>query len=337
MQRTKLLMSRIPIYSLQENFQSAVYSSGKWIDGEKMIELENKLKEYLDIPYIILTNSGTSALLAAYWALKKEYSSLTTDPFTFPATYQTAKVIGYQVNFSRWVLKDSIQLNNDLTALVHLFGQPSKHLSQVPINNLIEDCAQAFGAEYQGKKVGTFGRVGILSFYPTKTLHTCGQGGAVITKDQELYEEMKSFVECGRANGKMTDTPALNLKLDEIKAEFLIEALSKYNERIEIQREIAHEFKHLVAGYQPFLSEDLTNGEKHIYSVFNILVDDRKAFQARFEDLGIETMIYYNQDILPQNERSKYTDITGHVVSIPCRWNLTKEEILRIKSGLKEL
>ena len=335
-------LDRITIHSLASKNVSMAYSSGQWIDGKQMHRLENELKEYLEVPYIVLTNSGTSALFAVYWALRKEFTKLITDPYTFPATYQTAKVAGYDIKFTRWTpakslifKKDSAKKNSVLYSLVHLFGQPNSLLDSFESANLIEDVAQAFGAKYKNKKVGTFGRAGIFSFYPTKTLHTCGHGGAIATHDKELYGEIKRFVECGRQDGIMTESPALNLRMDEIKAEFLLEELKSYDHNIKIQRDIANEFKRYVPKYQPFLEEDLNNGEYHIYSVFNLIVDRREEFRSFFNSMGIDTNIYYGSDMLPAVERENYSDLTDKIVSIPCRWNLNAEEIKRIATSLK--
>lgn len=327
-------MDRITIYKLQSRYRSRVYNSGNWIDGPKIRELEEKLKEYLGTKYVVLTNSGTSALFAAYWTLKDEFRTLFVDPYTFPATYQPARLLGYQINFIRTVLADGTTLSkNGLNTITHLFGQPSRFLSELSRTSFIEDTCQAFGAEFKGKKVGTFGKIGCFSFYPTKPLHTCGHGGAIVTNEEKYYQAVKAFVESGRVDGKMTEQVALNLRMDEIKAEFLLCELKDYEDRITRQRDIAKELIRLIPSAQPFLTEN--DDERHIYSIFNILVRDRDGFREYMGSLGIETLVYYGEEMLPKQERPKYTDLTSSIVSIPCRWNLTTNEIKRIKEALK--
>lgn len=331
-------MSVIPIYKLGGNYTSYVYNSGQWVDGEKTKELEEKLKEYLHVPYIVLTNNGTSALLAAYFVLKSKYKNLIVDPYTFPATYQTARMLNYTVNFRRFISRNNnkkvvFSPGTSLMTVTHLFGQPNYLLAYVKAADYIEDACQAFGAKYKGKFVGTFGKIGCFSFYPTKLLHTCGHAGAVITSDEHYYQQMKIFIESGRKNGIMTDSVALNLRIDEIKAEYLLNELKEFDKRISIQRDIAHEFKKYISGYQPFLEEE--SSMYHTYSIFNLLISTRDKFRTYMDKLGIQTLIYYSEEILPKDQRYSYKDMTSTIVAIPCRWNLTPIEIRRITNALQ--
>ena len=325
---------RIFLYKLNSHYSSNVYNCGKWIDGIKIRELEEKIKKFLAIKYVILTNSGTSALLAAYWVLKNEYKTLNVDPYTFPATYQPAKLLNYKMNFIRTILKNNVIFpKNGLNIITHLFGQPNALLARTEGAPFIEDACQSFGAKYKGKRVGTFGKIGCFSFYPTKSFHTNGHGGAVVTNNQDYYERLKIFIESGRLNGKMTEKIALNLRMDEIKAEFLLYELEDYEKRIACQRQIAKDLKSVIPGEQPFLEED--ENSYHIFSVFNMLIKKRNEFRKYMSNKGIETIIYYNDGILPAREKFKYLDLTSSIVAIPCRWNLTDREISRIKNALK--
>lgn len=327
-------MDRIPIYKLQSNYRSRVYNSGKWIDGPKTKELEERLKEYLGVKYVVLTNSGTSALLAAYWVLKNESDTLFVDPYTFPATYQPARLLGYKVNFIKTILANKVSLSRKgLNVITHLFGQPNRLLSKIDNILFIEDACQAFGAEFDGKKLGTFGKLGCFSFYPTKMLHSCGHGGAVVTNEEKYYKAAKIFVESGRIDGKITQEIALNLRMDEVKAEFLLYELEDYESKVKRQREIAKEFARLVPLPQPFLEEK--DNERHIYSIFNLCLKERDKFRSYMDRLGIETLVYYGDDVLPEKERPNYTELTSTIVAIPCRWNLTTNEITHIKEALK--
>lgn len=331
-------MKYISIYKLGSNYTSDVYNSGKWVDGKKTKELEEKLKEYLHIPYVVLTNNGTSALLAAYWALKNKYKSLTVDPYTFPATYQPAKMLQYIVNFKRYIpynpkKKVVLPPRSSLMTITHLFGQPHFLLGQIKKQDFIEDACQAFGAKYNGKFVGTLGKIGCFSFYPTKSLHACGHAGAVVTGDEQYYHQMKTFIESGRKNGVMTDSIALNLRIDEIKAEYLLKELKGYDTRIATQRDIAREYKKVIPGYQPFLAEEAST--YHTYSVFNMLIPDRDKFRVYMDKQSIQTLVYYGEDMLPGNQKQNYKDVTSSIVAIPCRWNLTHAEIHRVTHALQ--
>jgi dTDP-4-amino-4,6-dideoxygalactose transaminase len=284
---------------------------------------------------VILTNSGTSALLACYWVLRDKYRKLSVDPYTFPATYQPARLLNYEINFKRMLfLKHLATTKNELYTITHLYGQPNELVKTINKSVLIEDACQSFGAELNRKKVGTFGLLGCYSFYPTKTLHTCGHGGAVVTDNKDYYEKLKVFIESGRNGGKLTENVALNLRFDEVKAEFLLDELKDYDKRTDIQRDIAKELIPLIPGSQPFLEEQ--EGSRHIFSTFNIILNNRDKFIKHMKNKGIETKVYYDNDVLPVSVRDEYEDITSSIVSIPCRWNLTMNEISTIRKALEE-
>lgn len=326
----------IPLYKLESSYISKTYNNGKWIDGVYSKRLEEALKEYLRVKYVILTNSGTSSLFAAYWALKDVFSQLYIDPYTFPASYTPARLLNFKVIYQRlWLMKKMNKVNKkSLYTLIHLFGQPNPFSDNLNAQNYIEDACQAFGAEYKNKKVGTIGRIGCFSFYPTKSLHTCGHGGAVTTNNEEDYLKMKVFIESGRLNGILTNSIGLNLRMDEIKAEYLLYELKNFDKKIEIQRSIAKEYISIVGQNQPFLEEK--NNSKHTYSIFNLLIKKRDQFRKFMEECGIQTMVYYSDDILSKEQKSLYKDITSSIVAIPCRSNLTSSEIKRIKKALQE-
>lgn len=328
-------MEFIPLYKLQSAYQSQVYNTGRWIDGACMRELEEKLKEYLGVKYVVLTNNGTSSLLAAYWVLKQEFSSITTCPYTWPATYQAARVLNMETRFKRFILQSKVELSSaSLNVLVHLFGQPNQLLAQVEGKPFMEDTAQAFGAEYRGQKLGTLGKIGCFSFYPTKTLHTNGHGGALCTNDEEYYRALKLFVECGRSEGKVTDTVALNLRMDEVHAEFLIWELEQYDKRMNLQREIVKDYLSVIPYEQPLLHEE--EGDRHIYSVCNLLLEKRDEFRDFMKEKMIDTMVYYSEEVLPLDQRRLYADLTSSIVSVPCRWNMTGDEVRRVRQALRE-
>ena len=328
-------MNKITLYKLESQHKSTSYNSGDWIDGIKMKELEEKIKEYLGVKYVILTNSGTSALLACYWVLKNKYHKLSVDPYTFPASYQPARLLDYKINFKRILfLKHLATTKDELYTITHLYGQPNELVKTINKRVLIEDACQSFGAELNRKKVGTFGLLGCYSFYPTKTLHTCGHGGAVVTDDKDYYEKLKVFIESGRSGKKLTENIALNLRFDEVKAEFLLDEFKDYDKRMDIQRDIAKELIPLIPGNQPFLEEK--EGSRHIFSTFNIILNNRDKFIEHMTNKRIETKVYYDNDVLPVSERDGYKDITSAIVSIPCRWNLTENEISTIKKALEE-
>jgi UDP-2-acetamido-2-deoxy-ribo-hexuluronate aminotransferase len=328
-------MEPIPLLKLQSSYQSQVYNSGRWIDGACMKELEDKLKDYLGVKYVVLTNSGTSSLLAAYWVLKQEFSSITTCPYTWPATYQAARVLNMETRFKRFVLQSKVELSPvSLNVISHLYGQPNQLLSQIEGKPFIEDTLQSFGAEYRGQKLGTLGKMGCFSFHPNNPLHTNGHGGALCTNDESYYKALKVFVRSGQSAENLSDHVTLNLGMDELRAEFLIMELAQYDQRMNIQREIVKDYLSVIPFEQPFLQEE--EGDRHIYSVCNLLIEKRDEFRTFMQEKKIETAVSYGEEVLPADQRRLYSDITSSIVSLPCRWNLTGDEVRRIRGALRE-
>lgn len=328
-------MESIPIYKLQSSYQSQVYNSGNWIDGPCVKELEAKLKDYLGVKYIVLTSSGTSSLLAAYWVLKQEYSSITTCAYTWPATYQAARVLNLETRFKRFILQPKVELSSvSLNVLSHLFGQPSPLLAQIEGRPFIEDASESFGAEFRGQKLGTLGKIGCFSFHPSRTLHTNGNGGAICTNDESYYNALKLFVDGGRTDGGLIDTIALNLSMDECRAEFLLWELAQYDKRMNLQREIVKDYLSVIPFEQPLLQEE--EGDRHVYSFCNLLIEKRDEFRDFMGEKKIETMIHFGEEILPSDQHRLYSDLTTSIVSIPCRWNMTGDEVRRVRQALRE-
>lgn len=327
-------MEQISLRKLQSNYQSQAYNSGRWTDGAYMKELEDKLKEYLGVKYLILTNSGTSALLAAYWILKQEFSSITTCSYTSPSTYQAARVLNLETRFKRFVLQSKVELSSvSLNVIVHLFGQPNQLLSQVEGKPFIEDCSQSFGAEFRGQKLGTLGKIGCFSFSPHRTLHTNGHGGAICTNDESYYSALKLFIS-GSKEESLSDDMSLNLSMDEVKAEFLLFELAQYDQRMTLQREIVKDYLSVIPFEQPLLQEE--DGDRHIYSVCNLLIEKRDEFRDFMKEKKIETAVYYGEEVLPADQRRLYSDLTSSIVSIPCAWTLSGDEVRRVRQALRE-
>lgn len=328
-------MEPIPLNKLQSSYQSQVYNSGLWIDGFCMKELEAKLKEYLGVKYVILTNSGTSALLAAYWILKQEFSSITTCSYTWPATYQAARVLNLETRFKRFILQPKVELSSvSLNVISHLFGQANPLLSNIDGRPFIEDVTDSFGAEFRGQKLGTLGKIGCFSFHPSRVLHTNGNGGAICTNDESYYKSLKLFIEGGRSEGSVVDTIALNLAMDEVKAEFLLWELAQFDKRMSIQREIVKDYLSVIPFEQPLLQEE--EGDRHIYSACNLLIEKRDEFRAFMSEKKIDTIIHFDEQVLPSDQRRLYSDLTSSIVAIPCRWNMTGDEVRRVRQALRE-
>ena len=216
-------MSNIPPLDLKRQYQAIgadvsaavleVLASGAYIGGPVVQNFEQQFAGYVGTTESVGCNSGTDALYLALRAMKiGAGDEVITSPFTFIATAETISWVGATPVF---VDIDPDTFNLDLTQLaaaitprtraimpVHLFGNPVDMTALMAIATqhnviVIEDCAQATGAKWQGQKVGSIGHFGCFSFFPTKNLGGCGDGGAITINDPTLAAELRMYREHG--------------------------------------------------------------------------------------------------------------------------------------------
>ncbi len=210
-------MNKIPPFDVSQQYQQSgdrlnkaaleVLASGQYIGGQTVSQFENEFANYIGSDYGIACNSGTDALYLAMRALDiGEGDEVITSPFTFFASAETISMTGAKPVFVD-IEAHSFNINMDLIEAaitdrtraimpVHLFGRSvdmTRLMAIAQQHNLyvIEDCAQATGATFNGQKVGNIGDVGCFSFYPTKNLGGCGDGGMMTTKSAEVAEKLK--------------------------------------------------------------------------------------------------------------------------------------------------
>src|SRR5574344_2802340 len=214
-----------------------VLRSGSYILGQNTKELEKELADFIGVNYSVGLNSGTDALHLALRALDiGKGDEVITVAFTFVATAEAIGIVGAtpvfcEINSDTFDM-DASSIEKLITprtkALipVHLYGQPCDMdtiMSIAKKHNLhvIEDCAQAIGAKYKGKMVGTFGDFGCLSFYPTKNLGGMGDGGLIMTSNEQLKDRVIALRNHGGAVRYHHDEIGVNSRLDEIQAAIL--------------------------------------------------------------------------------------------------------------------
>ena len=214
-----------------------ILNSGRYIGGEAVATFEREFAKYIGASQCVSCNSGTDALWLALKALNiGEGDEIITTPFSFFATAEIVTRIGAKPIF---VDIDLDTFNLDLTQIeqaitprtkaiipVHLFGQPvdmSELMAIARTHNLyvIEDCAQATGAAWGQARVGSIGHVGCFSFFPTKNLGACGDGGAATTNDPAIAEQMRILKEHGSPARYRHDFVGINSRLDAVQAVIL--------------------------------------------------------------------------------------------------------------------
>jgi len=207
---------------------------------------------------------------------------------------------------------------------VHLYGQCADVdgvLAQAGNLPVVEDCAQAHGARFQGRTAGTMGRIGAFSFYPTKNLGAIGDGGAVVTADAELNERLRLLRQYGQTDRYRHEAEGINSRLDELQAAILrtkLPGLEMANER---RRTIAAAYDDALADTPADPLERLPN-RSHAFHLYVARVPERERFQRTMAEQGISTLIHYP---LPIHRQPAYAQLAEGPVALGTSERLAKE------------
>ncbi len=328
-----------------------------------MAGLEQEISSFCGTKFAVGVGSGTDALKIALRACGIGLGDeVITTPFTFVATTEAIDELGAKIDFVDIDLSSYTidpreiekRINRKTSAIicVHLYGQPCDmqaitKLARKYKLKLIEDCAQAIGAEYQGKKVGTFGDAAAFSFYPTKNLGAYGDGGMVVTNNRKVAQRAKMLRAHG-SKGKYEHTIyGYNSRLDELQAAILRTKLRYLDKWNETRRKIA-------AYYHKKLFALETNGAiarpkeqkntKHVYHLYALRAKKRTALINFLKLRGIATSIHYP---LPLHLQKLYKGLgyrrgafpraelaAKEIVAIPLYPELKKKEIDYVVSAL---
>lgn len=335
--------------------------------GNELDQFEESFSSYCGTNYGVTTSSGTTALHLAMSILDIKaddevlISTYTNMATFFAALYQGATPIPIDIEQGTWninpaLLEEKITDKTKVIVVVHIFGHP---VNMAPILELarkynlyvIEDCAQAHGAEINGKKVGSFGDIGCFSFYANKII-TTGEGGMLITNNKALAERARSVksLAFGSDNKFMHKELGYNYRMSNIQAAIGCAQLSKIKYIIKRKREIAELYKYYLNDVQELLLPIEKKNYKNVYWMFHIILNEgcsltaKKVMEKLLED-GIETrpgFIPFNmQEIFIKAGLTKEADcpIANYVASnsfyLPSGPELTEEEIIYITNKLK--
>ncbi|MCC7450006.1 MAG: DegT/DnrJ/EryC1/StrS family aminotransferase [Anaerolineae bacterium] len=231
---------------------------------------------------------------------------------------------------------------------VHLYGHPADLSALVDLAArhhllLIEDCAQAHGARYDGKLVGTFGQMAAFSFYPTKNLGALGDGGAVITNDAQYAAQLKSLRNYGQASRYEHVERGINSRLDEMQAALLAVKLKHLDEHNAVRRDLANRYAQQLKDVT--LPLERSNAH-HVYHLYVIRHPQRDQLQEALKARGVGTLIHYR---IPVHRQQAYTDlgygpgslpvteqITEEILSLPMYIGLTTDDIDRIAAAVAD-
>lgn len=339
-----------------------VMKSGMIAQGPKVIEFEEEFAKYVGAKYGIATNSGTSALHVALLAAGiGEGDEVITTPFTFAATgnsilYTGAKPVFVDIDPETFTLdpskiEDAITENTKAIMPVQLYGQSADMDAIMKIakgNDLIviEDAAQAHGAEYDGVKVGNLGDMACFSFYPTKNM-TTSEGGMITTNNEEFAQNAKIYRAHGSATKYHHDVLGYNFRMTDIAAAIGLEQLKKidgFNDKRIANAKYLNEGLSDVDSIETPVVKD---GCKHVYHQYTIKVKDGKRDELSefLLEKGIGNGIYYPIPLYNQvlytnmgyDQALPVTDETvEEVLSLPIHAKLTNEDLDYIIKAIKE-
>jgi dTDP-4-amino-4,6-dideoxygalactose transaminase len=284
--------------------------AGQFILGPNVGALEKEIAGYLGVGHGTGCASGTDALVLALRALDIGPGDEVIIPaYTFFATAGAVMLAGAKPVFvdvePDTYCMDARQVAGQITprtkALmpVHLYGHPA---DMTPLLDLardrglkvIEDNAQAFGAEYEGRKTGSMGDVGCLSFFPSKNLGGCGDGGMVVTNDQRVAERVRMLRTHGWKKKYYPETLGYNSRLDELQAAILRVKLRHIDRWNETRRGLAARLGGLLDDSGVGLPSERA-GARHVYHLYVVRVQERGRVQEELKARGVPTSVYYPQ------------------------------------------
>jgi dTDP-4-amino-4,6-dideoxygalactose transaminase len=301
-----------------------VFETGQYILGDEVAAFESEFAKHVNAEHAVGLNSGTSALhLALLTAGVGPGDEVITVPFTFVATvaavcYTGARPVFVDIDPNSFTM-DVNQVEAAITARtkailpVHLYGQPAdldpilaiarKHGLKV-----IEDAAQAHGAEYKGRRVGSIGELGCFSFYPGKNLGAYGEGGMVVTNDAKYAQTLRILRDGGSAKKYYHVMKGYNYRMEGLQGAILRVKLRHLEAWTEARRSRAIEYeKHLK-------SADIVRPiempyARHVYHIYAVRTTDRSELQRRLQAQGVQTGIHYP---IPVHLQEGYRDL-GYV------------------------
>ena len=327
-----------------------ILDKGWYLQGEENDRFSKNFADFCGAKYAVGVANGLDALRL----IIKASGFGSGDEIIVPANTYIATILAISDNGCTPVLVEpdihTYNINPDLIEaaitpktkaimLVHLYGQAvqmQKIRDLVKKYNLkvFEDAAQAHGAEYQGQKVGNLGDAAAFSFYPGKNLGCMGDGGAVVTNDEELYNKVKALANYGSDRKYHHIYKGLNSRLDEIPAAVVDVKLPHLQQDNQRRREIAKYYRENIKN--PLIVLPQTYDEKaHVWHVFAVRTAERDRFQKYLSDNGVQTIIHYST---PPHKQPAYAEwkhlsfpvteqIHREIISLPMSPVMTDEEV----------
>jgi dTDP-4-amino-4,6-dideoxygalactose transaminase len=350
--------------SLRPELEAAIgrcLDSGAFCLGPEVKQFEADFAAFCGAGHCVAMNSGTSALHIAMRLLDVgPGDEVITTPFTFIATswaiiYTGARPVFVDVeegtlNLDPCQVEKAITPHTKAVLPVHLYGHPCNlnpllEIAQRRNLPVIEDAAQAHGAMYYGKPVGTFGLMSAFSFYPTKNLGGCGEGGALVTNRADLAARARSLREHGSSARYLHDEIGYNYRMEGIQGAVLRAKLPHLAAWTHARRRIAHWYHALLADTPLTLPAEAARVES-VYHLYTVRHPSRDRLKAHLESRGIGSAVHYPHPLhlqkcfanlgyqpgaFPRTERA-----SRECLSLPMYPDLTDDQIMSVATAIHD-
>jgi dTDP-4-amino-4,6-dideoxygalactose transaminase len=338
-----------------------VIASGRYILGEELIAFEREFSDYCGTKHCIGVGNGLEALkliLRAYGI--GDGDEVIVPANTYIATWLAVTYVGATIvpiepefvtyNIDPLLIESAITSKTKAIIPVHLYGQPC---DMYPIMQLakkynlfvIEDAAQAHGADYNGVRAGALGHATGFSFYPTKNLGALGDAGAVTTNDDFLADRIRILRNYGSKKQYYNEIPGENSRLDEMQAAFLRVKLKYLDQWNRLRQQQASMYLDGLAGLSELVMPQHLNQTSAVWHQFVIRHKNREWLRESLIERGVQTLIHYP---VPPHKQSAYSDLSfstlpiseeihRQVLSLPIGSHLSSEQIEKVIFILKDL
>jgi dTDP-4-amino-4,6-dideoxygalactose transaminase len=355
---TLVPLSRPPVDDEIKHAVLAAIDSRQYVLGPQCRQLEAELAAATGVRHAVLTSSATAAL----WLTLRALGVKAGDEVLVPAhtAFPTVEAICLAeatpvfVEADAFYTLDAVDAEAKATPRtvgllpVHLYGQPVDLAAVQDLASrlglwLLEDCAQAQGAEWNGRRVGGFGRAAVFSFYPSKNLPGMGDGGAILTSDDEVVARCRRLRDHGRVDRNVHAEIGFNLRFSELQAAALRVLLRRLDTMNAHRRALAERYARGLAGL-PLALPDEREHARHVYHLFVVRTPRRDALAAFLKERGIQTGIHYPvpthrqpalerfaPSALPWTER-----LVEEILTLPLSAGHTEAEIDRVIAAVRE-
>ncbi|RMH31064.1 MAG: DegT/DnrJ/EryC1/StrS family aminotransferase [Nitrospirae bacterium] len=311
-----------------ERRMAAVLAHGRYIMGPEVIELEERLADFVGVRHAIAVSSGTDALLIALMALDVgPGDEVITTPFSFIATAETIALLGAKpvfvdidsrtYNIDPNLIEQAITKRTKAIMPASLFGQCADFDAINAIADkhglpVIEDGCQSFGATYKGRRSCGLSTIGCTSFFPSKPLGCYGDGGMCFTDDDDLAKAMRDIRVHGQDRRYHHPRLGVNGRLDTLQAAILLAKLEVFEDEIEARARIGARYTELLNGLvkTPFIQ----SYNKSVYAQYTIGVESRDVIQTALMEAGIPTAVHYPA---PLHLQPVFAHLDGSPVKLP--------------------